>query len=64
MAEVMVPKLGGVLVVPQGTRPLPESFINFLWDQEVLAFLVKPDWVKMPESGETGLGLRVAPGSC
>lgn len=54
----------GFLIVPQGIRPLPDSFINFLWDQEIGAFLVKPEWVGQPESGETGLGVRVAPGSC
>jgi len=53
----------GLLIVPQGMRPIPDSFINFLWDQEIGAFLVKPEWVGMPESGETGLGLLIAPGS-
>lgn len=52
-----------LLIVPQGVRPLPGSFINFLWDQEIAAFLVKPDWVSEAESGSTALGLRVAPGS-
>lgn len=63
MAERDNPEVG-LLIVPQGFRPLPDAFINFLWDKEVAAFLVKPEWVSQPESGETGLGLRVAPGSC
>jgi hypothetical protein len=52
-----------VLIVPMGCKPMAGSFVNFLWDQEITAFLVKPEWVGQPESGETGLGLRVAPGS-
>ena len=62
MAE-LTRREGGLLIVPQGTRPLPESFVNFLWDNEVASFLVKPGWTGMPESGETWLGVRVAPGS-
>jgi hypothetical protein len=56
----------GFLVVPSLHPDLPESFQNFLWDQEVSAMicLLTDTWVRMPESGETGLGLRVAPGSC
>ena len=54
---------GGWLIVPQGVRPLPETFLNFLWDNEIASFLVKPEWTGMPESVETGLGIRVAPGS-
>jgi hypothetical protein len=52
-----------LLIVPQGDRPLPENFLNFLWDQEVKAFLAKPSWVSEPESGTTRMGVRVAPGS-
>jgi hypothetical protein len=54
----------GVLIVPQGPRPLHNNFVNFLWDQELAAFLAKAAWAGEPESGETGLGIRVAPGSC
>ena len=53
-----------LLIVPQGARPIPDSFLNFLWDHEVKAFLVKPEWVGEPESGTTGMGVRVSPGSC
>ena len=53
-----------LLIVPQGERPLPENFQNFIWDQEVKVFLVKPSWVGASESGTTGMGVRVAPGSC
>lgn len=53
-----------LLIVPQGSRPLPENFLNFIWDQEVKVFLVKPEWVSAPESGTTGMGIRVSPGSC
>jgi hypothetical protein len=58
--EEDVPSL---LIVPRGTRPLPDKFIEYLWDYEVSAFLVKNDWMSEQESGQTGLGLRVAPGS-
>lgn len=53
----------GLLIVPQGIHPIPESFTNFLWDNELGAFLAKPTWAGEQESGATGLGLRVAPGS-
>jgi hypothetical protein len=53
----------GLIIVPQGPRQVPESFTNFLWDNELGAFLAKPAWAREKESGETGLGLRVAPGS-
>ena len=54
----------GLLIVPQGPRPIPERFAEFLWKNELGAFLAKPSWSGEQESGETGLGLRVAPGSC
>jgi len=53
----------GLVIVPQGHHPIPESFTNFLWNQELGAFLAKPAWAGEQESGETGLGIRVAPGS-
>lgn len=53
----------GILIVPQGTKPLPESFVAFIWENGVSAFLAKPTWAGEQESGETGLGVRVAPGS-
>lgn len=53
----------GMLVVPQGKKELAPSFATWLWDREVPCYLVQNDWVSMPEDGETGLGLRVAPGS-
>jgi hypothetical protein len=53
----------GMLIVPHGTKELHDSFISFLWDRELAAFLVHNEWVKQPESGDTGLGLRVSPGS-
>ena len=53
----------GLLIVPQGLRPIPDSFTSFLWDNELGAFLAKPTWAGEAESGETGLGIRVAPGS-
>lgn len=54
----------GLIIVPQGPRLVPESFTEFLWVNELGAFLAKPAWAGEPESGETGLGVRVAPGSC
>ena len=53
----------GLLIVSQGLRPIPESFTNFLWDNKLGAFLAKPTWAGEQESGATGLGVRVAPGS-
>ena len=53
----------GLIIVPQGSRPMPESFTRFLWNEGLGAFLAKPAWAGEQESGETGLGLRVAPGS-
>lgn len=53
----------GLLIVPQGSRPVPESFTSFLWENGLGAFLAKPAWAREKETGETGLGLRVAPGS-
>ena len=61
MAEIVHP--GDLLIVPQGSRPLPETFLNFLWDHEVRAFLVKPEWIGLSGSGETGLGIRGGQGS-
>ena len=55
---------GGMLIVPHSRPAMALSFENFLWEQEVPAFLVRGnEWIRMPESGETYLGLRVAPGS-
>jgi hypothetical protein len=54
----------GLLIVPHGLNPIPDSFTNFLWDSELGAFLAKPTWAGEQESGATGLGVRVAPGSC
>ena len=54
----------GMLVVPHSLEVMALSFENFLWDNEYPAYLVRGnEWIRMPESGETGLGLRVAPGS-
>ena len=54
----------GLMIVPQGNLPVPESFINFLLDNDLGAFLAKPTWTKEKESGATGFGIRIAPGSC
>jgi hypothetical protein len=63
MADVT--RVEGMLVVPQGIRPLQESFINFLWDRELAAFLVRNPWVaKLEERGCTALGVQVHPGTC
>ena len=56
-------RLPGLLIVSQGLHPIPKSFVEFLWKNELGAFLAKPSWAGEQESGETGLGLRVAPGS-
>jgi hypothetical protein len=52
------------LIVPQGNKPLPEAFLNFLWDREIPAFLTEHEFVGQQESGQTGLGLSIAPGTC
>jgi hypothetical protein len=57
------PAVPSLLIVPRGPRSLPDKFIDYLWAYEVVAFLVKNDWMSEQESGQTGLGLRVAPGS-
>ena len=62
MAEVA--RLEGMLWVPNGDRPLKEHFVVFLWDRGISVFLVKNEWVSQPESEQTGLGLRIAPGIC
>jgi hypothetical protein len=54
----------GFLVVPQGNKPLPDSFLNFLWDREIAAFLVKNSFISQQQSGQTELGLSIAPGTC
>jgi hypothetical protein len=54
----------GLIIVPQGPRPIPDSFTSFLWDNELGAFLAKPSFAGEAESGQTGLGISVAPGSC
>lgn len=53
----------GLLIVPQGSHPVPESFIQFLVENELGAFLAKPAWAGEQESGSTAYGVRVAPGS-
>ena len=62
MAEIVHDN--NLLIVPQGERPIPENFLNFIWDNEIKVFLVKPTWVSASESGTTGMGIRVSPGSC
>ena len=54
----------GLMIVPQGNRPVPESFTEFLWENKLGAFLAKPAWAGEAESGATAYGVRVAPGSC
>ena len=54
----------GMLIVPHGSQDLCESFLKYLWEYEIPAFLAKPSWVREQESGATGLELRVAPGTC
>lgn len=61
MAESVKPP--GLMIVPQGQLPVPESFVSFLWDHHLGAFLAKPSFAGEQMSGETGLGVRVAPGS-
>jgi hypothetical protein len=52
-----------MMIVPQGLRPVPESFVSFIWDHKISAFLVQEGWAGEAECGATGLGLRVAPGT-
>jgi hypothetical protein len=53
-----------MLVVPQGEKPIPDKFIDFLWDKSLGAYLVKPEWVPLPSESRTGMGIRISPGSC
>lgn len=63
MADIAHPD--AMLVVPNGTHPLQESFITFLWDRELAAYLVRNPWVpKLEERGSTALGVLVRPGNC
>lgn len=55
-------KRKGWLVVPYGGKQIQDNFVDFLWDMELSVFLVKNKWVGQPESEQTGLGLRIAPG--
>jgi len=65
MADLLSPNLmENVLVVPHGADPLPEQFIDFLWQREIAAVIVENNFVHQQESGQTGLGVRVAPGTC
>jgi hypothetical protein len=52
-----------MLIVPNGDRPLQESFINFLWDKEFGAFLAHNEYVRAWE-GMPSYGIRISPGSC
>lgn len=53
----------GMLIVPQVEAAMPESFINLLMDREIGAFLVMPTWIRSSEFGQSGLGVRVTPGT-
>ena len=57
-------KRKGMLVVPYDSKPMQDNFVVFLLDQEISVFLVKNEWVSQPESEQTGMGLRIAPGIC
>jgi len=63
MAEPIYKQEGMLLATSDG-HPLCENFVTFLWDREIAAFLVQPTFVHQQESGQTGLGVRVAPGTC
>lgn len=54
-----------ILIVPYRSLPLPESFISFLWEREIPAFLVYERFLHHPEIKNTGLlGVRITPGTC
>lgn len=59
----LIPSVG-ILVVPHGSKVVSERFVDFLWEKDLAAFLVKNEWVAPQEGGQTALGLRIAPGSC
>jgi hypothetical protein len=63
MADLLNP-MANILVVPHGRVPLPEQFVDFLFQREIPAILVMQKFVHEQESGQTGLGIRVAPGTC
>jgi hypothetical protein len=52
----------GWLVVPDDGKPIQDNFVDFLWDMELLVFLVKNEWVGQPESEQSCEGLRITPG--
>lgn len=57
-------KRKGWLVVPYDGKPIQDNFVVFLCDLEISVFLVKNEGGGQPESEQTGLGLRIAPGIC
>jgi hypothetical protein len=63
MAEYIYHHQGMMLATNDG-HPLCENFVEFLFSREISAFLVEPAFVHQPESAETRLGVRVAPGTC
>jgi hypothetical protein len=54
----------GMMLATSNGHPLCESFITYLWDNEIWAFLITPSLVHQQESERTGLGVCVAPGTC
>ena len=56
--------MANILVVPQGLGPLPEQFVDFLFQREIPAILVAYKFVPEQESGQTAYGVRVAQGTC
>lgn len=58
-------KMNAVLVVPQGSAGIKKSFIDFLWNQRLGAYLATTiSWASPPADKKTQLGVMVSPGSC
>ena len=59
-------KMDAMLIVPQGSSPIKDPFIDFLWSRDLGAYLADLAWAAPPpdKSSKTSLGLRISPGSC
>ena len=52
-----------MVFVSHDGKPLQESFVNFLWENDLASFLVIHEWVGEPDIGRTVYGLKVCPGT-
>jgi hypothetical protein len=54
-----------VLLVPHRGDPLPDRFVDLIWNREVMAILVLERFSAQPAvNGKTRLGVKIVPGTC